>query len=217
METCRKNIKIFNLLRHLSFGVFMHNFMCKEKDETVVFNTSMEKEIFEQPKVIENLIEDYIADEFDFMVNPEIKKVKLVASGSSYHCALLGVQLFKKFTKIDADSFYSGEFMLEENPSADKETLYIFISQSGETYDTLECLKMIKKTEAKTLCITNCKNSTLYNLCDLKLLSTAGKEESIASTKALSAQLFCLALLTIKYGGKNCEEQIEYLKNLKIF
>ena len=214
METYGRNIKIFNFLRHLNFGNFMLKFAYEKEDKIVEFDTSMEKEIFEQPKVVENLIEDYIENEFDFQVDYKINKVKLVASGSSYHCALLGVQLFKKFTKIDADSFYSGEFMLEENPSTDKETLYIFISQSGETYDTLECLKMIKKTDAKTLCITNCKNSTLYNLCDFKLLSTAGKEESIASTKALTAQLFCLSLLAIKYSEKNCDKEIEIIKNL---
>lgn len=214
METCRKNLKEFSLLRYLNFNGFVLKFIRKDKDKPMEFDTSMEKEIFEQPKVIENLIEDYISEEFDFQINKSIKKVKLVASGSSYHCALLGVQLFKKFTNLDADSFYSGEFMLEENPSADKETLYIFISQSGETYDTIECLKKIKKTQAQTLCITNCKNSTLYNLCDVKLLSTAGKEESIASTKALTAQLFCLALLALKYGDSNYEEQIEKIKNL---
>ena len=214
METCRKKIKEFSLYEHLNFEGFVLKFINKSEEKPVKFKTSMEKEIFEQPQVIENLIEDYIEDEFEFPVNNEIKKVKLVASGSSYHCALLGVQLFRKFTDLDADSFYSGEFMLDENFSADNETLYIFISQSGETYDTLECLKMIKKSEAKTLCITNCKNSTLYELCDFKLLSTAGKEESIASTKALLAQLFCLSLLALKNKKKDCSNEIENIKKL---
>ena len=210
METCRKNIKEFSLYENLNFEGFVLKFIGDEKP--VKFKTSMEKEIFEQPKVIANLIEQYI--EYDFSINQEIKKVKLVASGSSYHCALLGVQLFHKYTNIDADSFYSGEFMLNENINADSDTLFIFISQSGETYDTLECLKKVKKTKAHTLCITNCKDSTLYNLCDIKLLSTAGKEESIASTKALSAQLFCLALLALKYGRAGYYDEIEAIKTL---
>ena len=113
METCRKNIKLFNLLRHLNFGDFMLKFACKDKDRTVVFDTSMEKEIFEQPKVVENLIEDYIEGEFDFQVNSEIKKVKLVASGSSYHCARYGADLFGKVADIEARAIYSSEFLLK--------------------------------------------------------------------------------------------------------
>ena len=214
METCRKNIKEFSLYEHLNFQGFVLNFIGKKEEKPVKFSTSMEKEIFEQPLVIQNLINDYIESEFDFCIDRNIKKVKLVASGSSYHCALLGVQLFHKFTNLDADSFYSGEFMLNENYNASDDTLFIFISQSGETYDTLECLKMIKKTKAKTLCITNCKDSRLYNMCDVKLLSTAGKEESIASTKALSAQLFCLALLALKYSDTEKNDEIEKIKTI---
>lgn len=214
METCRKNIKEFSLYEHFNFEGFVLKFIGKDKDKPMKFDTSMEKEIFEQPEVIKNLIKIYIENEFSFQTDAAIKKVKFIASGSSYHCALLGVQLFKKYTSMDVDSFYSGEFMLDENINTDKQTLYIFISQSGETYDTLECLKMVKKNEAKTLCITNCKNSSLYNLCDYKLLSIAGKEESIASTKALSAQLFCLVLLAIKYGKGNYESEIENIKKL---
>ena len=129
---------------------------------------------------------------------------------------MLGVQLFHKYTDLDADSFYSGEFMLDENYNADEDTMFIFISQSGETYDTLECLKNIKKTKAKTLCITNCEDSTLYKMCDVKLLSAAGKEESIASTKALTAQLFCLALLALNYGKSEevKNNEIKIIKNL---
>lgn len=176
------------------------------------FETMMEKEIFEQPDVVRGLINDYFDEDFGIASN--IKKVKLIASGSSYHCALLGVQLFQKYTKLDATSFYSGEFMLNENVYFDEDTLCIFISQSGETYDTLDCLNMVKKTKAKTLCITNCENSTLYNLCDYKIVSTAGKEESIASTKALTAQIFCLALLALRFEGNECEEELNNLKTL---
>ena len=216
MDTCRKNIKEFSIYEHFNFQKFVLKFISADKNRARVFMTTMEKEIFEQPKVIENLIRTFIEEKFNFKVDKNIKKVKLVASGSSYHCALLGVQLFHKFTNLDADSFYSGEFMLEENFEAESDTLFIFISQSGETYDTLECLKMIKRTKAKTLCITNCEDSTLFKLCDFKLLSTAGKEESIASTKALSAQLFCLALLTLNYGNDESikDKETEIIKKL---
>ena len=218
METCRKNIKEFSLYEHWNFQNFVLKFIGTKNEKPVKFKTTMEKEINEQPQVIENLIKTFIESKFDFCVDKNITKVKLVASGSSYHCALLGVQLFRRYTNLDADSFYSGEFMLEEDFKADNDTLFIFISQSGETYDTLECLKMIKKTNAKTLCITNCEESTLYKMCDFKLLSTAGKEESIASTKALSAQLFCLALLALNYGNDEIikNKEIEFIKELPI-
>lgn len=216
METCRKNIKEFSLYEHWIFQDFVLKFIGTKNKKPMKFKTTMEKEIYEQPKVIENLINMFINSDLTFSPDKSIKKIKFVASGSSYHCAMLGVQLFHKYTKIDADSFYSGEFMLEHDFHADADTLFVFISQSGETYDTLECLKMIKKTKAKTLCITNCEESTLYKMCDFKLLSTAGKEESIASTKALSAQLFCLSLLALNYctDVKIKESKVEYLKGL---
>ena len=214
METCRNNTKEFSLYEHWNFQDFVLKLIRTKEEHPMKFNTAMEKEIYEQPNVIENLINTFA--DYDFNLDKSIRKIKFVASGSSYHCAMLGVQLFHKYTNMDADSFYSGEFMLEHDFHADSDTLFVFISQSGETYDTLECLKMIKKTKAKTLCITNCEDSTLYKMCDLKLLSTAGKEESIASTKALSAQLFCLGLLALNYceDEKIRDEKIEYLKKL---
>ena len=216
METCRKNIKEYNLFEHWIFQDFVLKFTSAKNEKIKSFKTTMEKEIHEQPQVLSNLIKTFIDEKFDFRVDKNIRKVKLVASGSSYHCAMLGVQLFHKYTNLDADSFYSGEYMLEENIEADSDTLYIFISQSGETYDTLECLKKIKNTKAKTLCITNCEDSSLYKMCDFKLLSTAGKEESIASTKALSAQLFCLSLLVLNYGcdRKTLDEKLNIIKDL---
>ena len=138
METCRKNITEFSLYEHWNFQSFVLKLIGNKNSKTMKFKTTMEKEINEQPQVVENLVKSFIDANFDFKVDRRIKKVKLVASGSSYHCALLGVQLFHKYTDLDADSFYSGEFMLEENYNADDDTMFIFISQSGETYDTLE-------------------------------------------------------------------------------
>lgn len=181
------------------------------------FKSTMESEIHEQPNVLNQLANTFIdGNTITIPTDKNIKKVKLVASGSSYHCALMGVYLFNKYTDLDATCYYSGEYMLEEKCNASDDTLYVFISQSGETFDTMECLNHVKETKAKTICITNCENSRLYKMCDYKILSTAGEELSIASTKALSAQIFCLILLALSYckDSNLVKSELEALKTL---
>lgn len=215
MEICEKNKKEFSLYDNYNFCSYVLKFLGIKDGDNNIYSSSMHKEIFEQPEILENLVNVFINNEFNFNLDSNIKKVKFVASGSSYHCALLGVYMFNKFTSIDADSFYSGEFMLNKNKNYSNDTLFVFISQSGETYDTLECLKFIKNTNAKTLCITNSEDSSLYSMCDYKLLSIAGVEKSIASTKALSAQIFCLFLLAMNYCDDN-EVKSEKIEKLKL-
>lgn len=161
----------------------------------------MEKEILEQPDVLQNLIEKYITkdNKISFSLPENTKKIKFIASGSSYHCAHMVAKLFREYANIKANCEYSSEFFISKNFFIEENTLYIFISQSGETFDTVESLKKVKELGGTTMCVTNCKNSTLWNLCDYKILSEAGEEKSIASTKALLAQIFCLYLIMLEY------------------
>lgn len=167
--------------------------------------TNMEIEILEQPGVIEKLIKKYmVKDGFINIDLPEnISKIALVASGSSYHSATIAANFLRNSVHIEAQSYYASEFSLAENPVVDSSTLYIFISQSGETSDTNKSLDKVRKKTNKTLAITNTKDSTLYNNAYYKVLSYAGVEKSIASTKALSAQLFCLYLIAAKIMQRN--------------
>ncbi len=182
----------------------------------------MEKEILQQPDVVQNLIKKYITknNQITFSLPDNIKKIKFIASGSSYHCAHMVAKLFREYANIKANCEYSSEFFISKNLFINPNTLYIFISQSGETYDTVESLKKVKELGGITMCVTNCVDSTLWKLCDYKILSEAGEEKSIASTKALLAQIFCLYLIMLEYlatKGHNIEKEICEIKTLPHF
>lgn len=182
----------------------------------------MEKEILQQPDVLQNLIEKYITKEnkISFSLPQSVRKIKFIASGSSYHCAHMVAKLFREYANIKTHCEYSSEFFISKNLFIDPTTLYIFISQSGETYDTVEALKKVKNLGGLTMCVTNCRNSSLWNLCDYKILSEAGEEKSIASTKALLAQIFCLYLIMLEYlatKNHNIENEICEIRTLPHF
>ncbi len=179
--------------------------------------TDMENEIYEQPVIIEKLIKKYIKnnDINDIDIPKNISSVALIASGSSYHCAAIIAYYIRNNVNISAQAYYASEFSIEENIKITPDTLYIFISQSGETSDTLKSLDKIKERTDNTLAVTNTKNSTLYKKAKYKLLIYAGEEKSIASTKAMSAQLFVLFLLCAKlmqHNGINHNQLISALK-----
>ncbi len=189
-----------------------------QKNDTAI-KSNMENEILEQPSIITELTKRYITPEKYILINLplNIKKVVLIASGSSYHCGYITAELLKEYANCDAECVYSSEFVLNKNIETNKETLFVFISQSGETSDTLDALKKVSKITDKILCVTNNEDSTIWQLSNYKILTYAGKEHSIASTKAMSAQLFCLYLLVLKIMySKNIDIQseINYLHNI---
>ena len=177
-----------------SFFNFIKNMFSKSN------KTNMEKELYEQPEVILKLLKKYVPK--NGLVNIElpdnIKKVALIASGSSYHSATIAANYLRNNVHCYAQSYYASEFSLVDNVDIDNQTLYIFISQSGETADTNKSLDIVRTKTDKTLAITNTKNSTLYNNSKYKILLHAGVEKSIASTKAMCAQIFCLFLISVK-------------------
>ncbi len=162
--------------------------------------TNMQNEIFEQPDIIFELIRKYIKK--DYTINIDIpentRKIALIASGSSYHSATIAANFLRTKAHCEAQSYYASEAALAEYFDVDSDTLYIFISQSGETSDTNKALDRIRDKTSKTLAITNTKNSTLYNNAKYKVLTYAGNEKSIASTKAMCAQMYCLFLIAAK-------------------
>jgi len=182
---------------------------------------SMEIEIMEQPKVIEDLIKKYNNEEFNLPEN--VDKIILVASGSSYHCARFSADLLGDIAGIEARAIYSSEFNLKKVVPHDKNTLYIFITQSGETSDTLTALRRVNdgfidsdgcKYFLDTLCITNQPKSTVWELAKYKMDCSAGVENSIAATKSFTAQMISVLIVALKlskHKGRNIDE---YLKSL---
>lgn len=181
---------------------------------------SMECEILEQPSVIEGLIHKYNNQEFDLPDN--IEKIVLVASGSSYHCARFSADLLGEIAGIEARAIYSSEFNLKKVIPHDRNTLYIFITQSGETSDTLAALKRVNEGfqdedghyNLDTLCITNKEDSTIWNLAKYKIDCSAGVENSIAATKSFTAQMLCVLIVALKLSQHKGGNITEYLNSL---
>ena len=166
--------------------------------------TSMECEIFEQADIVQNILDTYVENgNINIEIPKSISRVILIASGSSYHCARYGAELFGQVAQIDARAMYSSEFLLKSTVANNDDILYVFLTQSGETTDTNRSLEKAKEFGVKTLCITNKENSTIWNASDYKIACHAGEEKSIAATKSLISQMFCLTLLALKMAQDN--------------
>ena len=182
--------------------------------------TNMELEIAEQAKIIPYILMRYInpeSGEIKLNLPQNVKKIVLVASGSSYHCARFAVDLLEKFSGIESRAIYSSEFLLKSVIPHDENTLYIFITQSGETSDTIKSVEKVKSIPGiSTLCITNKENSTIWNLCDYKVACFAGEEHGIAATKSFTSQMLCLILITLKLieNVAGIEATMDYKKSL---
>ena len=172
--------------------------------------TNMELEIVEQTTIIPYILMKYIdsqTGEIKLNLPSKIRKIVLVASGSSYHCARFAVDLVEKISKIETRAIYSSEFLLKNLIPHDENTLYVFITQSGETSDTLKSAQRVKReTNLPTLCITNNESSSIWNICDYKVACFAGTESGIAATKSFTSQMLCLILISLKLI-ENIEEE----------
>ncbi len=162
----------------------------------------MEKEIYEQSRVIVDTMMGRVLDsevaleELDESFFEGIDSIKICACGTSYHSALATSYLFERMAKVRCDVEIASEFRYKE-PLLSKNTLFITISQSGETADTLEALKMAKRAGLKSLTICNVDNSSIVRESDVALLTRAGIEKGVASTKAFATQTMLLWILAI--------------------
>ena len=149
------------------------------------FKDFMSKEIFEQPEVIKKCINEYVdkirkeINIVNFPIDPKkITKVNLIACGTAYHACVLGKYWFEEFTNLDANVDVASEFRYRNNKIKDNE-LYIFVSQSGETADTIAALDFCKKNGAKTCSIVNVTESSLSRLSDLVLPIHVGQKQKL--------------------------------------
>ena len=182
----------------------------------------MLKEIFEQPFAIKKTVLSFadknsiklenvnIPDEF---FKDKLERIIITACGSAYHTGLIGKHVIEKLCKIPVNVEIASEFRYSE-PLINENTLTIFISQSGETADTLAALRLCKKYNAKTLSIVNVKSSIIAKESDNVIFTYAGKEIAVATTKAFSAQLVSLYALAIFIAEKR--ETISNQKKQKL-
>jgi glucosamine--fructose-6-phosphate aminotransferase (isomerizing) len=180
----------------------------------------MLKEIFEQPWAISETLEGRFIEnrlqESSFGHNAEeifnkIKKVQILACGTSYHAGMVARYWFEKLARIPCNIEVASEFRYRK-PVLEPDTLIVTISQSGETADTLAALQEAKRLGAKySLIICNVPESSLVRESDLVLMTRAGPEIGVASTKAFTTQLVALMMLVIavgrRFGLSNAAEQ----------
>ena len=185
------------------------------------FQHYMLKEIYEQPKVLKDTQQIYSSEFFidfkpKFQKLFDVDKLVLVGCGTAYHACMIGEYYFNKFTNLDVSSELASELRYK-NISNNNKTLYIFISQSGETMDTLMALKYIKKYKYSSVIITNSLQSSMVREADVTIPTYAQKEVGVASTKAFTCQVLSLANLSLEVGRMNkVISHQAYKKNIKI-
>lgn len=177
----------------------------------------MEKEIYEQSQVIAECLMGRLSDsdlnlDIDESIFNNIEEVVLCACGTSYHAALVASYLLERLAKIRASVVVASEFRYKE-PFLNPNSLFIVISQSGETADTLEALKIAKRANLNTLAICNVDNSSIVRMAKEVLLTRAGIEKGVASTKAFATQVICLWMLTLKLAKIRSTISQEMLQN----
>lgn len=201
------------------------NFITKKtKNLTVTINDNdnhshssiMLKEIYDTPNSLLNVCNFYENTKVFKNINLEnINKVVLIGCGTAYHACMVGKVYFNHYNQIDSEAVIASEFNTS-NKIIDSHTLCIFISQSGETLDTILAKNYCKKKHAKILVITNVTNSQITKNTKLILPVLAGTETAVASTKAYSCQIAVLYLLCnyLKGNTKNYFTALKKLKNL---
>lgn len=180
----------------------------------------MLKEIFEQPKVIEDVFRGRInfetnelhSDTLDHLLTLGIEKVVIIASGTSYHSGLVGKYYLEEFADIPVEVNVSAEFKYKKK-FIDPKTLFIFVSQSGETADALDSLKMVKEQGGNVFGIVNVPGSSIARIAEQGLFTRAGTEVGVASTKAFTAQVACFLFLALYLGKRR---NLDYRKYREI-
>ena len=170
----------------------------------------MLKEIYEQPKAISDTLIGRLSD-LDLKIKfKKFEKIVIIACGTAYHAGLVGKYAIEKWGQIPVDVELASEYRYRE-PSLNKKTLVIPISQSGETMDTLMALRYAKSKGATILSVCNTNGSTIGRESDAVLYTHAGPEIAVASTKAFATQLIAMYLI-----GLEIARQLESLSKKEI-
>ena len=183
----------------------------------------MLKEIFEQPTAIRETIGSRLklgepCNFSDINITKEylstINKIFIIACGTAMHAGLTGKKFIENLCNIPVEVDIASEFRYR-NPIIDEKTLCIFISQSGETADTIAALKLSKSKGAKTLAVSNVIGSSITREADYTIYTHAGPEIAVASTKAYTSQVVLLGILAIYFAEILESTDSETLENLK--
>ena len=191
------------------------------------YKNFMIKEIFEQPVTIKTCLKEYIdklREEINFYnlpVDPKkIKKIVLIGCGTAYHSCIVTKYWLEEFTSLEVEADIASEFRYRKI-RFNKDALYVFVSQSGETADTYAALDICKKANMKTCSVVNVVESSIARNSNCVLPIHAGPEIGVASTKAFLGQMLVLYLLSLKISEirkdidhKQYKSKINELKKL---
>jgi glucosamine--fructose-6-phosphate aminotransferase (isomerizing) len=169
----------------------------------------MRKEFLEQPATAHSVLRGRLEDRFgtarldglnlDARANRAIRRVKVIGCGSAYYVGQMGAQLIEELARVPADAEPASEFRYR-NPIIDSTTLYVAVSQSGETADTLFAVEEIKRKGGQVVGLVNVVGSSIARACDGGIYLHAGPEIAVASTKALTNMALGFALLALNLG-----------------
>ena len=183
----------------------------------------MLKEIFQQPEVINNLINNKKVLNDVNISHEKLKnfnKIYIIGCGTAYYAGCVGKVIFEKLLKRPVITDIASEFRYND-PFIDESSLVIFVTQSGETADTLACMQLANSNKATTLVITNVLGSSATRYCNHVIYTNAGPEIAVASTKAYTTQLTAFYLLALDFAlklGSICDDEyqriISDLKNI---
>ena len=176
-----------------------------EGAEKAGFETFMLKEIFEQPEAVAETIGDrvrhgtLVLEGLDMSGQDvkDLRRIVLVACGTAYHACVVGRYLIEEWARVPVEFDIASEWIYR-NPVLDENTLVIGITQSGETRDTIEALKLARELGARTVAITNMMGSQVTREVDSVLYTRAGLETAVASSKTFTAQVSLLYLVALK-------------------
>ena len=203
------SISIYNIKGN-SVNRKKHEFVAK-KDFKIKgkFKHFMEKEIFHQPTSLEDTILNFADKKTNSVFLPKntidfnnISNIIFVACGTAYHSCMVAKYWLEQMTDKHVSIDIASEYRYKKN-NIDKNSIAIVVSQSGETMDTLECLKKFRQNDLFTIAIVNVLNSSIARMSDYVLPTLAGPEIGVASTKAFTAQLAVLALLGLHIQQQN--------------
>lgn len=176
----------------------------------------MLKEIMEQAITIEKTVSQYINSIEDLLKLPDLTKyerIDIIACGTAMHAGLVAKYLFEQYSNTKCEVFLASEYRYQNNFLNNK-VLSIFISQSGETADTLAALKKVKEAKCDTLGIVNVKESSIARALDKVLYTLAGTETAVASTKAYTAQVALLSVLVLSHALRKKEIKEEKINKI---
>ncbi|MBD9219074.1 MAG: glutamine--fructose-6-phosphate transaminase (isomerizing) [Clostridiales bacterium] len=218
-------INIYNKDRQPVHRDIFHVTWDIEAAEKNGFAHFMLKEIHEQPRIVRETILKRMPEDKNFVDLDDIKlgkeeldnidRIYIVACGTAYYAGLVGKYLIEKICRIPVVSDVASEFRYKD-PILDERTLLIVVSQSGETADTLEALRIAKKHNARVLAIVNAVGSSIAREADDVFYILAGPEIAVASTKAYSAQVAAMYILTAHIAltlGKISDKEFEEIRD----